>query len=225
VNHDSPGDDRPLHERIDALEETVSELQEEVRRLTGALDSGTRRPRSERARPRPRPKPRERQSAPSLPRINISTEDILKWFGIGLVLIAVVLLFKYAVDAGWLTPAIRVAIGFVIGIVLMALGFRLHPKRPRFGQVLQGGGIAAFYITLFAAFQVLDLLPYAATFVGMVSVTALALTLGLWQDDAGLAVFGLIGGLATPFLLYTGQGDVVNLISYACLLLSATTAM
>jgi uncharacterized membrane protein len=157
--------------------------------------------------------------------VRISTEEMLKWSGISLVLIAIGLLFKYAVDEGWLTPGVRIAFGMLVGLILLGIGLRVHPKRPRFGQVLEGGGITAFYISLFASFQVLELLPYPPVFVGMVSTTIIALTLGLWQEDAGLAVFGLIGGLATPFLLYTGEGDIPALVSYACLLLTATTAI
>ena len=239
--------DSSLDARLEALEQAVSELQAQIRSLQSALEPAdqVRQP-DKQAEPSVRavtssspgvtgaaktgpekagPKKRLKRAMPSFPDLNVTPEELLKWSGIGLVLIAVGLLFKYAIDVGWLTPSIRIAIGFVIGLVLMGLGFRIHRSRPRFGQALQGGGIAAFYITLFAAFQVLEIIPYPAAFVGMVSVTGVALTLGLWQEDAGLAVFGLIGGLTTPFLLYTGEGDIAALISYSCLLLAATTTI
>jgi uncharacterized membrane protein len=227
-------DDSSLDSRLEALERAVSDLREQVERLQAdslrVPDEDRRRAAAPPDRPgsrprRERPPRKERPPKRERPRIEISTEEVLKWSGILLVLISVGLLFKYAVDAGWLGPAVRVALGMAAGLILLLLGLRIHSKRPRFGQVLEGGGITAFYITLFAAFQVLDFLPYPAVFVGMVSTTIVALTLGLWQEDVGLAVFGLLGGLATPFLLYTGEGDVPALISYVCLLLSATTVI
>ena len=208
-------------QRLADLEEQVAALQEQVRELQ---EESRRRPDRRPARPR-RPRPPREPRKPLLPKVDVSTEELLKWSGIGLVLVAMALLFKYAIDEGWLTPFVRIAIGFAVGLILLGLGFRVHKARPRFGQVLQGGGLATFYITLFAAFQVLEVLPYEAAFIGMASTTVIGLTLALWQDDAGLAVFGLIGGLATPFALYTGSGDATALITYASLLLTATTAI
>ncbi|MFC2085825.1 DUF2339 domain-containing protein [Bacteroidota bacterium] len=213
-------------ERLAALEKKVEDLQQQIQALLQEPNRSQPARRSPRARPPARErKERDSTAKPFLPKISISTEELLKWSGIGLVLISMGLLFKYSVDMGWLTPGVRVAMGFSAAIVLLGLGFRAHQKRPRFAQVLQGGGIATLYITLFASFQVLDVLPYETAFIGMVSTTAFALTLALWQDDAGLAVFGLLGGLATPFVLYTGRGDVAALVSYAGLLLTATTAI
>jgi uncharacterized membrane protein len=66
-------------------------------------------------------------------------------------------------------------------------------------------------------------LDYRTSFAGMVIVTLVGFGLGLQQKDPPLIVLGLLGGLATPFLLYTGEGDVAGLMSYTCLLLAATT--
>jgi uncharacterized membrane protein len=227
--NDEPNDPANRDDRLDELERQVEGLQQDVRILRkiaqqesdeGPLPGGARRSRPKRQRPK-----REKPRKPLFPKVSISPEELLKWSGIGLVLIAMVLLFKYAVEVGWLTPGVRVGIGFIVGIVLIALGLRVRDSRPRFGQVLQGGGIATYYITLFAAFQVLDVVPFESAFVGMAATTAIALTMAVRQDDAGLAIFGLLGGLATPFLLYTGQSDVGALVSYTALVLTATTSI
>lgn len=49
--------------------------------------------------------------------------------------------------------------------------------------------------------------------------------LSLRQDAASLSVIGTLGGLGTPFLLYTGTGSVVELVLYICLILSGTAAV
>src|SRR3954470_12225852 len=58
--------------------------------------------------------------APSAPWY--ATRDSEWWLsrvGVGFVVLAVLLLYVYAVDHGWITPSIRVVIGAAIGGVLM----------------------------------------------------------------------------------------------------------
>lgn len=215
----------PLQDRVAALERAVAELRAELAdRSQGAQPDANAEIRRIQARapaPKPRPsQPREKRPSLSFPD---DPEVLLKWSGIGLVLFAIAFLFKYAVDEGWLTPAVRVVLGGALGLILVAVGGFVYTRRARFGQVLQGGGIAAFYITLFAGYQLLHVLSYQSSFAGMVIVTLAGFGLGIYQKDPPLVVLGLLGGLATPFLLYTGQGDVAGLMSYTCLLLAATT--
>ena len=153
-----------------------------------------------------------------------SGEWWLNKVGIALLLFGVAFLFKFSWDQGWLqallTPWVRVGVGLVIGAVLTMTGFRVAGERRGFGQVLFGGGIGVFYITGFSAFQVFDLVPYAVAFAFMVAVTALAFALSLRQDEAVLAVIGVSGGLATPFLLYDDSGSLAGLVLYASLILA-----
>ena len=102
-------------------------------------------------------------------------------------------------------------IGVGIGCALLGFGLRTQPTRPHFGRVLMGGGVAAFYISIFAAFQLYQLVPYWLAFGAMVGVTGLAFALSLWQDEMVLAVIGVSGGLATPFVLSQGQGNLTGL--------------
>jgi len=153
------------------------------------------------------------------------SEYWLNKVGIGLILFAVVFLFKYSIDQGWLTPPVRVAFGLALGIALVILGLRLYKKKKHFALVLQGGGIATFYITGFAAFQILELVSHPAALVFMVGVTVLAFVLSLAQDDTILSILGALGGLGTPFLLYTGEGNLPGLVTYTCLVLAGTIAI
>lgn len=223
-----------LLRRLEALESEVQTLRKEVKRLSSrpgeaAAGSGSGAPTPDRVTVVESPRTKAtRSTAPAkslAERFPWTTEDVMKWAGIALVLFSVAFFFKYAVDQGWLTPTVRVILGLLLGFVLLFLGVLLRVRRPGFGHVLQGGAVATFYITLFAAFQVMSLVPFGMAFGGMVLVTALALALGLWQKDPALAVFGLIGGLATPFLLYTDTGDITGLVTYVLLLLAATTGI
>ncbi len=143
----------------------------------------------------------------------------LNKIGIGLLLLGLAFLFSYAIDQGWITPLLRVLIGMGIGCALLGFGLRTQPARPHFGRVLMGGGVAAFYISIFAAFQLYQLIPYWLAFGAMVGVTGLAFALSLWQDEMVLAMIGVIGGLATPFVLSQGQGSLTGLAFYTCVIL------
>ncbi len=145
--------------------------------------------------------------------------------GIGLVLFGVVFLFKYAVDRGWLSETIRVALGVLLGAGLYVIGIRLHGERAWFGRVLMGGGIAALYITGFAAFQWFELVSYTIAFAFMVLVTTLAIYTALWQDEAVLSVIGTVGALATPFLLYRPEGSVAALSLYTAVVIIGAGAV
>jgi uncharacterized membrane protein len=219
-----------LQDRVAALEKAVAELRAQLDpRPTAATptDAGGEIERIRLTTPPKRRKsagPKRRKQTPSIS-LPDDPEVLLKWAGIGLVVLSIAFLFKYAVDEDWLTPTIQVVLGGVLGLILLGIGGLVYSKRARFGQVLQGGGIAAFYITLFAGFQLLDVLDNRTSFAGMVVVTLAGFALGLYQKDPPLVVLGLLGGLATPFLLYTGQGDVPGLMSYTCLLLAATTVI
>ncbi len=145
--------------------------------------------------------------------------------GIGLVLFGVAFLFKYAVDQGWLTPQIRIAFGLALGALLVAVGFRTWRERRWFGAIAYGGATATFYITGFAAFQLFHLITYPVALGFMVAVTVYTMWAALHTDEPVLGVIGAVGGLGTPFLLYTAAGTVAGLSAYESLVLVAAAAI
>jgi uncharacterized membrane protein len=141
------------------------------------------------------------------------------------VLLSVVFLFDYAVDRGWLTPPVRVAFGLALGAVLAAVGLRVQRKERWFSQLMLGGASASWYITGFAAFQVLEILSYPVAFVFMIAVTVFTFWMGIRQDEAVLGALGAIGGLGTPFFLYSDQGSLPALVGYTCLVVLGTSGI
>jgi hypothetical protein len=148
--------------------------------------------------------------------------------GIALLLFGVAFLFKFSWDRGWLqvllTPWVRVGLGTTLGCALILFGLRIGERRS-FAAVLLGGGIGTLYITSFAAYGVLDLIPHAAAFAAMAVVTALAFALSVRQDEPVLSLVATVGGFATPFVLYTEDGTVAGLVLYTSVLLGGTAAI
>jgi uncharacterized membrane protein len=147
----------------------------------------------------------------------------LNRIGIIAVLVGVSFFLKYAFEAEWIGPSGRVIIGLLAGIALIAWSewFRVHEYR-FFSFSLKALGLGILYLSLWAAFQVYELVSWTVAFSGMVAVTASTAVLALWQDAPILALFALIGGFATPVLLYTRENRASQLFAYLTLLDTAT---
>ena len=140
--------------------------------------------------------------------------------GVAFVILAFGFLFKYAFDQGWIGPAARLVVGFFTGALMLLVGLRLEGSRERYSQYLLGGAIGIFYLVAFAAYQLYELVPFPFAFAFMAATTVLAFVLAERQRLPSLAVVGASGGLSTPFLLYTGSGNVPGLTIYTTLLLA-----
>ena len=222
--------EQSLEERVEKLERTVLNLQQRLARSESSPAPQAPAPRPSGPAPRPASPPppfvaRRAKKKLQLPDVMRQSEYWLNKIGIGLLLFGVAFLFKYSVDEGWITPAVRVAIGLAIGAALTVIGLRTHGSRRHFSQVLMGGSIAVFYICGFAAFQLYALVSHPVAMGFMVLVTVAAFVLALRQNEAVLSLIGTAGGLGTPFLLYTGAGSLPGLVIYTCVLLAGASAV
>ena len=241
--------DPTLTERVERLENTVAELQRQLASTPAIPASQTRPPApapppessrqavSAEVSPAPDPasepartaiSPDSSPPSPKRPRPTRSLPDGESWlkiFGIGLFLFGIVFLFKYSIEQGWITEQIRVGMGLLLGTILLGIGMRIHGRRRSYSQALLGGAIAAYYITGYAAFQLYGLVSHPLAFGFMILVTVFAFALSVRQDEPLLSILGAVGGLGTPFLLYTGSGSLPGLIGYTCLVLAGASAI
>ena len=138
--------------------------------------------------------------------------------GVVLLLVGVSFLLRMGVEQGWLTPAVRVAGGVGIGGALSAFGLLARTSRPAYSQLLVGGGVVAFYLSAFGAWSVWQLVPYEAAFAFCVLTTAFAFA-AVRLSAEWLALLGVAGGYATPFMLLSPDSNVPGLVAYSLLLL------
>ena len=150
---------------------------------------------------------------------------LLRWLGIGLLLLSVAYFFKYSIDQGWLTEWVRIAIGVIAGITLVVLGFKGASRAEPLGTVLAGGGIATFFITGFVGHQWFELISYPLAFGFLVAVSGLGIFLALRSGLQALAMVGLIGALATPLLLTAPTPKVAGLALYVSLIVASVAAI
>jgi uncharacterized membrane protein len=135
---------------------------------------------------------------------------------VGMVVLFIGLSFlaSYAASAGLFPVEMRLALVAAFGAALLFFGFRTRLQRPGFGLILQGGGVATIYLTLFGFAQLIDTVPRSAVFALMILVCALGCALALLQRSQALAVTAFAGGFAVPLLLSTGSGEASSLFAY-----------
>ncbi|MFN8061381.1 MAG: DUF2339 domain-containing protein [Vicinamibacterales bacterium] len=121
--------------------------------------------------------------------------------GTVLVVLGVAFFVKYAFDNQWITETTRVAVGTLVGLALWWGGLRLvRAGYATYGRVLSGGGLAAVYITAFAAHALYGLVPQAVSFGWMVLVSAATAITADRQSSPGLALTAIVLAYLAPVL-------------------------
>ncbi len=151
------------------------------------------------------------------------------WAGGVTLAVAGFLIVKYSIDSGLLSPVVRMILGLLFGSGLIvaaeaALRGDLFVRDPRVRQSLAGAGIATLYATILVAANIYHLIGPLTAFVGMALVTAAAVGLSL-RFGAPSAILGLVGGVAAPALVGTGEPNVPLLASYLALTVGGLCAV
>ena len=143
----------------------------------------------------------------------------LNRIGIAAVLVGASFFLNYAFENNWIGPAGRVAIGLVVGILLVLWSERFRLRGYEiFSYTLKALGIGVLYLSLWASFQVYHLLSFGAVFAAMIIVTGVTAALALLENAEILAAFAIAGGFATPALLSSGGNREIFLFAYVALL-------
>ena len=151
------------------------------------------------------------------------------WAGGITLVVAAVLFVKYSIDAGLLSPAVRVVLGLFFGAGLIG-GAEVARRKAGFvqddrvAQALAGAGVGSLYAATLAAANLYALVSPGAAFLALSAITALALGLSL-RFGAPTAVLGLVGGLAAPALVNTGESSVPLLSGYLALVIGGITLL
>ncbi len=143
------------------------------------------------------------------------------WGGGFALAIAGIFLVRFAIEAGLLTPGVRVIMSFAFGLLLLAaaeVAYRLEDRinDPRVRQALAGAGLATLYGAFYLAGTAYGLIGAGAAFGGLAIVTAAAIGLS-FRFGLPSAVIGLVGGFAAPLLVNSDSANVPLLSFYLAL--------
>jgi uncharacterized membrane protein len=147
---------------------------------------------------------------------------LMIWVGGIALAVAGVLLVRYSIQIGLITPPVQMGIAALFGLLLIALGELARSRADwaldrRVAQALVGAGIFVLYATAYGSLVLHHLIGNGTAFGLMVMVTGVALILSL-RHGSPSAVMGLVGGFLTPLLVGERSETAIPLLTYLALL-------
>lgn len=151
------------------------------------------------------------------------------WAGGITLAVAGLFIVKYSIDTGLLSPLVRVLLGLLFALALVAGAeaarrWKATAIDPRVAQALGGAGVAAAYADILVATNVYHLVPQWLGFGGLALTTLAALGLAL-RFGAPSALLALVGGLAAPALAGERGASLAPLVLYLALVVAGLAAV
>ncbi len=157
-----------------------------------------------------------------------------RWFGIkgaavlggALLALAGLLFVQYSIQQGWLGPTRRCSFGALVGFAAIATSWPLRSRGyATTSDALTGAGATILYGACWAALTLYGLIPAALAFLAMAAVTVVCGALAFRRRSQTIAVFGVLGGFATPLLVSLAWTPPLGLFAYLLLLDVAVLAL
>ncbi|NUP09573.1 MAG: DUF2339 domain-containing protein [Polyangiaceae bacterium] len=157
--------------------------------------------------------------------------DWERWLGVrgaaatGAVILVVALLYflRFSIEAGWLTPAMRVGLGGIVSVACATVArTRVRDSHPTLASWMTGAGVAGLYATVWAGHYLVGIVGPLAAFALSVLVTAIGIALALRDDSLPVGLLGIAGGFAAPLSLELAPDRPYAVLAYVALLDAAT---
>jgi Predicted membrane protein (DUF2339) len=146
---------------------------------------------------------------------------LFAWLGGLALFLGVAFFIKYSFDNNLVSPELRVALGFITGLGLIAGGVVMSRKKySALSQTLCATGVVILYAITFACDALYHFVLFGAfpTFLLMALITISAFLLAVRLNALVVAILGMLGGFLTPILLSTGQDNPLGLFGYIAVL-------
>jgi uncharacterized membrane protein len=141
-------------------------------------------------------------------------ESLISKLGIIIILIGIAIGIRYSIEKGIITPVIRVMLGYIAGLGLLAVGWKLKKKYAAYSAVLVSGAAAIMYFTTFFAYDFYELIPHIIAFAIMLIFITFTVYAAFNYNMQIIAHIGLVGAYAVPFLLSKNSDNVAALFIY-----------
>lgn len=210
------------NDSLQQLQEEVQQLQEALRATQARLQQVQQRLQELQGGPAPPPQPNFFKT----PYQSFSVENfiglrLIHLVGIVVLVIGLSIGVKYAIDRQLISEQARIGFAYSAGLLLFLLSWRLQKKYSGFSAILFSGAMASLYFTTYAAFVYYGMFPFALAFVLMIALTLFTAYQALAYNRQEIAVLGLVGAYAIPFLISSNSGRAELLFLYVALINSA----
>ena len=189
------------------------------RRLPAAPAPVAQRPVTPPAPPRPQVAPRPQREPVNWSKLaeQAFAARTLAWAGGIATALGIALLFVLAASRGWVTPEMRVGLGVLVSLGLLAAAFDLDRRGWRADAILSAGGagIAGLYATLWASISMYHFISEALGLPCAAAIAALAVALAIRVKQEPLAIFGIVAAMLAPTLVaqdVTGAGALFSFV-------------
>ena len=145
-------------------------------------------------------------------------ENLINKIGIIIIIIAVIIGAKFAIDHQLISPLTRIVLGYFVGLGFLGLAIRLKKNYENFSAVLLSGSMAIMYFITYAAYAYYKLFPQEVAFMVMVLFTVFTIIAAINYDKQVIAQIGLVGAYGVPFLLSQDTGRVAILFTYIAII-------
>ncbi len=153
---------------------------------------------------------------------NLSTRWLM-WLGGITLALGGGFLVKYSIDSELLSPTARLWLGSLLGLGLALFGERVRQKRGDISWLegrpdylpgsISAAGLFILFAAIYSGYAFHELMPPLAAFVLLALVSVVAMGLALLQG-AFVAYLGLVGAMAAPALVSTGNANAWTLFPY-----------
>ena len=150
-------------------------------------------------------------------------QNWMTWIGAIALALGGVFLAKYSLEAGLLSPVMRLSAGGLFGVGLIAAATYLHYKRIVFEgfnnyipAALASGGFMTCFALMFLAYNSFSMLSAEWAFIGLAVIAVCASAMAIKLGPL-LAVIGIIGAYSVPVWVNTGSGQLFSLLIYVAL--------
>jgi uncharacterized membrane protein len=152
------------------------------------------------------------------------------WVGGIAVALGGIFLVRYSIEQGWIGPAVRIALGALLALVLIAAGEWTRRTELLTGisglptahipGILTAAGTTVAYADVYAAYALYEFLSPGAAFI-LLGVVALATLAAALLHGPALAGLGLVGAYVTPLLVASDHPDYWALYIYLAVVTTA----
>jgi hypothetical protein len=165
--------------------------------------------------PPPFPVPSEKPEARIIPhqtKIQKPVEDsnLLGIVGMACIIIAMILLIKFSIDSGWLTPARQMFIAGLFGSSLVSIPFFLDSKDKSYISLLPAAGGVILHLTIYGATYLHHLLSPSLAIWMVWAVGGLSLWLLTKFEEEVYAILSIAGTYVGTYILQN-DGNPLNI--------------
>ncbi len=161
--------------------------------------------------------PPVKDSKPSFNWEKFVGENLISKLGVLIILIGVVIGAKYSIENDLINPTTRIALGYLSGLVMLCAGIWSKAKYTNYSAVLVSGAMAIMFFITFFAYSFYQLISMEVAFGLMVLFTIFTVIAALKYNRQVIAIIGLVGAYAVPFLLSNDSGAYEIFFAYITL--------